>query len=386
MGGAVTQLHFERIVPMMKIGLRVADAVAIDAHSDLMFGTDNLTRAVNLAKDIRSLPDWVSMLNGTRWNGIPIALLLDDDEIADYVAADPSLRSMIVCSTRRFSVSYYEYTDPWIQIYDRLDDAAYQNAMERVDQMQSVGHRVEVRDGRWLRMLPPPLRTRNGTLAEIETQLYNGRADQLIRRSRRDDDWDGRDVLLIEREGVSGDLDGFEHLVGHAHNESEMQHFYGQRPYMLGAGAFETTAHPQFWPLETKRPTPPDFVQHSCNDAIVPKPGRVVEIKTPKTRLLTKTGLDWHFASRAVAGLAQARRYSTHAKEPKYRAQMEAIFGEAPRRVEKMLIVGTAANHGREELDRVREYDQDVLVRGFDEMLDTALSRFASESGPNAAV
>ena len=71
--------------------------------------------------------------------------------------------------------------------------------------------------------------------------------------------------MLIERAAVERDLLEYEHLVDNAHAESEMQHFYQQRPYVLGAGAYETTAHPRFDPIGSPAPIFLDLVQHPFN-------------------------------------------------------------------------------------------------------------------------
>jgi hypothetical protein len=266
-----------------------------------------------------------------------------------------------------------------VEIYRRLDHAAFVNAMERLEQMQTVGHRFQIKDGRWLRLVPPSLRRRHGSRPEVETQLYDGRADRLLRRNReKGGAWNGRDVVLIEHSAAQHDLDLYEHLINHAHAESEMQQFYEQRPYMLGAGAFEFSAHPAFRPADSVRPSYPDLVQHSFNNAIFPKPARIIELKTPRSRLLTKTGSDWHWARSVTAGLTQTRRYAAHAKERRYKQQMEAILGEAPKRVEKLLIAGRADRYDRDRLDLARKYDRDVDVRGYDEMLDAAIDRYAT--------
>jgi hypothetical protein len=57
---------------------------------------------------------------------------------------------------------------------------------------------------------------------------------------------------------------------------------------------------------------------------------------------------------------------------------MEAIFGDAPKRVEKLLIAGRAGKYADERLALAREYDSDVEVRGYDEMAKLALERYAS--------
>jgi hypothetical protein len=379
MGAAVTELHYDHVVATLKYGLRVADVVVIESGNDNPLRGDGVIRAVNLANAIHTLPNYVAMQNGTRWNGIPIAVLVDDMYTANAIAADPTLQFVVPCSTERLSFTYYEYVDPWVTIYRQIDQAALVNAMNRLEQMQTLGHRFEVEHGRWLRLVPPSLRRQHGGRPEIETQLYDGSADRLLRRSRETDkDWNGRDVVLIEHAAAQHDLDRYEYLVNHAHAESEMQRFYEQRPYMLGAGAFEISAHPAFRPAGAVRPSYPDLVRHSFNNAIVPKPARIIELKTPRSRLITKTGSDWHWARAVTAGLAQTRRYAAHAKQRQYKQQMEAILGESPKRVEKLLIAGRAAHYERERLELARKYDRDVDVRGYDEMLDAAIDRYAS--------
>jgi hypothetical protein len=381
MGASVIELHHLEVEPTIKHDARVADAIVIETKNGNPLSGSGVLEAVNLAKQIRRLPDYFSMPNGARWNGIPIAVVVDDQRTADAMAADPELKFIIPCSLRRFDLlNYYEYIDPWLEIYRRIDEAALANAQARMDQMQSVGHRFQVIDGRWIRLVPPPTKRQHGSRPELETQLYSGSADRLIRRTREvEASWDGRDVVLLERAAVEIDLDRYEHLVDRPHIELEVQRFYGQRPYMLGSGAFETTAHPQFRPAGASRPTPPDFVQHSYNRAIVPKPARIVELKNNSSKLLTKTGTDWHWARTVTGALAQVRRYAEHATARQYRLQMEALLGEAPKRVEKLLIAGRADRYDPERLDRARKHEKDVEVRGHDEMLGISHGRYGSK-------
>jgi hypothetical protein len=375
MGASVAQVRYDRATATMKYGLRVADVVVVDATNYNVLEDSQVLRGANLALEIHRLPDYVAMPNGTRWNGVPVVLLVDDQWTASAIASDPSLRNVIACAVRPSSNWYYEYVDPWSGIYQRIDDAAYQSALRRLEEMQSVGHRFEVKYGRWIRLIPPSLRGRR----EVETALYSGSADLLMRRRRREGgNWAAKDVLLIEQGAVERDLLEYEHLVDNAHAESEMQRFYEQRPYVLGAGAYETTAHPRFNSLGAPSPVFPDLVQHPFNGGLVPRAAKIIELKTPRTRLLTRTGLDWHWARATTAGLAQTRRYAAHATAKKYKKQMEAIFGDAPKRVEKLLIAGRAGKYADERLALAREYDSDVEVRGYDEMAKLALERYAS--------
>jgi hypothetical protein len=386
MGAAVIEIHYLHVVSTMKYGVRVADAIVIEANAGNPLKGGHVVKAINLAKDIRRLPDYVSMPNGARWNGIPIAVIVDDRRTADAIAADPELGFIVPCSLRRFEFAeYFEYVDPWVEIYRRIDAAALANILARVDQMQSVGHRFQTVDGRWLRLVPPSMRRRHGSRPENETKLYDGTADQLVRRHRDAGAlWDGRDVILVERSAVEIDLNRYEQLVKRPHAELEMQQYYKQRPYMLGGGAFETSAHPQFRPAGANRPWYPDFVQHPFNGGIVPKPARVIELKKNDSLLITKTGTDWHWGRTATAGLAQVRRYAAHMKDRQYRLQMEALFGEAPKQVERLLIAGRADQYDADRLDRARKYDRDVEFRGYDEMLGVARDRYGSEEATSS--
>jgi hypothetical protein len=379
MGASVAQVHYDRAVATMKYALRVADAVVVDTTNGNVLTNSQLIRGINLATEIHRLPNYVSMPNGTRWNGIPIALLVDGDDIAAAVASDPALRFVVACVTQPRWNWYYDYVDPWQDIYERIDKAAYENTLQRLEEMQSLGHRFQIKDNRWIRLIPPSMRRRLGALPEIESLLYDGRFDKFLRRHRQESDrWTGRDVVLLERSAVERDLYQYEYLVSKAHTEAEMQRFYEQSPYVLGAGAYETSAHPAFQADDASSPMYPDLVQHPFNTGLVPKAAKIIELKTPRTRLLTKTGLDWHWARQATAGLAQTRRYAAHAKGRQYKRQMEAIFGEAPKRIERLLIAGNAGKYDRERLALSRSYDSDVEVRGHDEMFGVALERYAS--------
>lgn len=379
MGASVAQVHYDRSVVTMKYALRVADAIVIDTTGGSALRAGDVVRGVNLALAIRNLPDYVSMPNGTRWNGISVAVIVYDEETAAALTSDPALHFVVPCVIQPSWNWYYEYVNPWPEIYQRIDDAAYANTLDRLEEMQSLGHRYQVQDGRWIRLLPPSLRRHRGSMPEVESTLYSGNADLLLRRRRKEGaPWTARDVVLIERVAVENDLCHYEHLVNNAHSEVEMQRFLERRPYVLGAGPYETTAHPTFQPDEPSPPIYPDLVQHPFNGGLVPKAAKIIELKTPRTRLLTKTGLDWHWSRQATAGLAQTRRYAAHAGAPKYTQQMEAIFGDAPRRIERLLVAGRAGKFDLERLTLARQYDSDVEVRGYDEMVNVAIDRYAS--------
>lgn len=387
MGASVTEVSPDRAISLLKMGLRVADAIVIESVEFNALFADGAMTALKLAKAVHDLPDHVTMPTGTRWNGIPIAVLVGDQGTADMIVADPRLRYVLPCSTERMSFAYYEYVDPWPAIYAKIDDAVLHNTILRLQQMESVGHRFETVGGRWLRMLPPSLDRKGGSRPEVQTELYEGFADRMLRRKRQiGADWNGRDVLLIEREAIQRDLDLYERLVRRPHEEREMQQFYRQRPYVLGAGAHETTDHPAFYVEGRNRPMRPDFVQHSCNDAIDAKPARVIEIKTNDAQSLTRSGLDWHWSRTPTKALAQVRRYAAHMGNPKYRAQMESLFDEAPKSIEKMVISGMSGQYDRHRLDLARSYDDDVKFLGYDEAFASALDRYSSAKHTAAAL
>ena len=151
MGASVAQVRYDRTTATMKYGLRVADAVVIDATNNNALVSSQVIRATNLALETRQLPDYVAMPSGARWNGLPVAMLVDDEWTAYAIASDPSLRFVIPCVIQPSWNWYHEYVDPWPDIYQRIDDAAYWTTLQRLEEMQSIGHRFEVRHGRWIR-------------------------------------------------------------------------------------------------------------------------------------------------------------------------------------------------------------------------------------------
>lgn len=379
MGAAVAEVLADQIVPLLKLGPRVADAIVLESTNTNPLAGNTALALLQLAQAIHDLEDSVTMPTGTRWNGIPIIVLVDDQATADAIAADPRYRFVTPVSLGRFDFEYYDYIDPWISIYDRIDRAVLENTLTRLAEMEAIGHRFQVIGGRWLRFIPPSLAKKAGFAPDLQTVLYDGRADRFLNRRRElDDEWRGRDVVHLEHQAIEKDLDEYERLVRNHHTESEMQRFYRERPYILGAGAFETTDHPAFRIDGRERPVFPDFIQHSFNAAIIPKPARVIELKTNKEPIISRRGLDWAWGRASAFGINQSRRYTEHMSAPEYRSQMEALFGEAPERVERMVITGTASRHDRERLDWVKKYDPDVEVRGYDEMFESAVGRYAT--------
>jgi len=372
LGAMVNAVSYDRALSLMKLGLRVADAVVIEDVHNILAG-DGPIRVANLARTIYALPDWVCMPTGARWNSIPIILIVDDPNVAHAMEAD---LGFITCASG--SVTYWRYIDPWPAIYQRIGDAAYRNALQRLEEMQTIGYRFQMRDGRWLRLVPPMRKRRSGFGTELETALYNGNADLLLKRRRApDDDWNARDVVLLEPGANERDLYLYEHLVRHGSGEKEMQRFYSQRTFVLGCGAYEVRTHPALRPAGTNT-IYPDLVQRSFNDALVPKPARVIELKRLDAKIIVKNGLDHQFSHDVDKGIMQTHRYGDFLSEEKYIPQVEATFGESPNRIEKLLIVGRASKHDRDRLDYVRRWQPYVEVRGYDEMYEEAVSRFAS--------
>jgi hypothetical protein len=380
LGAAVSEVSFERAIAVMKRGLRIADAIVVDATSDdLAWSPDEAIRAANLALRVRQLEGSVAMFTGARWNRIPIAVLVPDERTAEMLRHDPKMRFVIACVTQPRANWYYPYVDPWPEIYDQIDEAAYLSALERMDEMEALGHRFkEVERGRWIRFIAPEERARRGRLRELESDSYDGGSDRLLLRARRRraNSWDGTDVVLLERTAVERDLYRLENLVNNAYAERDMQRFFEERPYMLGAGAHDTKGHPTFRP-EGSPAWYPDFIQRSFNGSIRPKPATIIELKTPRTRILTKTGLDWHWARPVLAGIQQTRRYAEFAQDGRYAPQLTAILGEVPARTKKVLIAGRVSRYERDHLERVRRYCQDVDVRGYDEVYDETVERHA---------
>ncbi len=382
MGAAVAEVRADQIVSLLKLGVRVADAIVLESTNANPLSGNLAISLLQLAKAIHDLSDSVTMPTGSRWNGIPIIVLVDDKMTADAIASDSYYRFVIPCSVERIQFEYYDYIDPWIGIYDKIDRAVLENTLARIAEMESVGHRFQIIGGRWLRLVPPSLARKAGSSPELQTALYDGRADQFLNRRRElGEEWHGRDVVLLELKAIERDLDLYESLTVRRHSENEMQRFYRERPYVLGAGAFETTSHPAFRINGRAQPVFPDFIQHSFNAAIVPKPARVIELKTNKEPIMTRSGLYWAWGRTSALGINQSRSYAEHMNAPEYRSQMEALFGEAPTRVERMVITGTASRHDPEKLAWVKKYDPDVEVRGYDEMFEYAVGRYAAESG-----
>lgn len=188
LGAAVNAVAYDNAIAVMKYGIRAADAVVIEeSRNDL--SSMGAMRLANMARAIHELPDPVAMPSGARWKGIPIVALVDHDDVANALHLD--LPYVIACATE--NLFYWDYIDPWPDIYDRIDSAVYENKLARMEEMQRLGFRFQLMGGRYLRLIPPNPRRRNGALQDLETPLYSGLHDVLLRRRRdTEDHWTAR--------------------------------------------------------------------------------------------------------------------------------------------------------------------------------------------------
>lgn len=334
-----------------------ASAVIIDGQGH---GGDDgaaVRAAIALAVDLRQQSNATFQPTGTRWKNTPIFIIVRDDGLAVAVNQD------------RVGVIGLSVMSGWYAIYRAIDDVAFPYECTVLEDMHRLGVRTDEAFGRVIRVGPPVLRRRHGTLPELETDLYCLLADAGLQRGRSP--WTARHVALLSPDAVACDFREAEEILSASHHEQKLQNLLQRGAYFLGVTSHELFAHPRIVASIADTEYIPDIgVLHAETGEL-----ELDELKT-RQRKVFSLGRYPAPSGYLMRDVSQVTTYSSQVRAPENRDQVRGTFGVVPTSVSTRVIAGDTRGISPETLGRIRSLIAgSVAVVGVNDVLDRAIGR-----------
>lgn len=346
----------------------IAEAIVLDGTRGTL-QEDTVTVAARLANEIRALPGSATMPNGIRWCKVPIAIVVDNEDIRARTRGDPALRTVVI-------VSAYA---GWDAVYKAVAVTVRDFGMTLVEEYRAAGWQIESDRGRYIRVGVPRPRRRTRSVERIETDLYDGPRDRLY-RARTLRERLPLALIFTDETAVEHDVDELRRRMGEIHPEAAYQRFIDRRSYLLGSAPYEVVRQPRLRDPESGEERYPDYglarVRLSPFD---PLP-RLVDLKVPQSPLLVNARKYVKFGGEITTGIAQLRGYARDLQDPRAAEHLRGIFNGAAAFGPGLLIAGNRTNVDADALERERELYRDyVELQTYDEMLELAERRFLAD-------
>jgi hypothetical protein len=369
-GVSARPVPFDLLTAVLRQGTPIiAEAIVIDGARETSLQGDALTAAGVLANQIRELPGYVTMPNGIRWSRLPIVIVVENDEIRRRAHSDPLLRRVTIASAY----------PGWDSVYKTVAAVAGDFGMLLVEAYRSMGWRIDVQHGRYVRAQAPRTERRDAKVERIETDLYDGNRDQWY-HARGNRTRLPLSLIFTDETAVERDVDELRRKIGQFHPEHVYQGFVDRRTYLLGAAPYELL--PQA-PLQNPDSGEARYADYSLNrfqlSALDP-PSRLVDLKVPQARLLVPARKYHKFGQEIATGIAQLRGYKRDLEDPRSIDQLHRLFANGGTLGPGLLIAGTKANVDRAALEYERElYREQVELQTYDELLENAEQRYLAD-------
>jgi hypothetical protein len=310
--------------------------------------------AVTLAARLRQLDDAIAMIDGRKWNALPILVLVagwldyfDGHNAAVRLAADGE-RPVEVHDIERPSEFGGAHIETAIQEY----------RTQLLEEMDDLGFIVTYEHGRY--RVGPAFQRRG----EVIGQFYYGPAD------RR-----GAAYVTVHRDllGVQFEVEQFEYLINKKDVlERELQMFFEQNPHFLSAVA-KPLPHVQFRD-PAGRLLVPDFILKPIVASERDSRWDIIDLKRPQASLLVGAGARKRMSHEVAVAIRQLRDYGDYFADPRNATQIEQKLGHRLQRPKLGVLIGRLRGLDVEALESEQHRVNDVRIITYDEILESQRS------------
>jgi hypothetical protein len=331
----------------------LADAVVLISdylHHEPLKATD----AVMLAARLRLLGDSVAMIDGRKWNAVPILVLVAG--WLDYF--DGHNAAARLDTEGQGHVDVYDISTDSEFGTAHIREAIHAYRSQLLAELDDLGFIVTYEHGRY--RVGPAFRRR----AELVGRFYFGAADQR-----------GDHFVTVHRDllGVQLDIEQFEHLINRKDvEERELQVFFEQNPHFLSALA-KPLAHVHFRD-PAGRLLVPDFVLKPIVATQRDSRWEVLDLKRPQASLLVGAGARKRVSHEVAAAIRQLRDYGDYFADPRNAIHIEQKLGHRLRRPKLGVLIGRLRGVDVEALESEQSRTNDVRIITYDEILQTQRS------------
>jgi hypothetical protein len=351
-----TYLHFD---PAARLAL--VDAIVCSTEislftrgtSDDLVPTFELTRALELAKDVRNLPESCAMRDGRKWRAIPFIVLSSSPRIS-FEATPDMLRDTHAHIVKRYS----HYPAVILREIKNIVDE-YQDRV--LEDYRKVGIIVRFEHGR--AQIRPALRRKR---PDVETEYYYAPADR-----RNNTGW-----VTVKRDidGIRFDVELLQALIDKKVNETQMHKFFEEHPAILMEArlAIPISHRPNF----TKpKDWTPDFAFCPILGPQSDPEIELMELKGPGDRTLAGR-VHSGFSAKVHRAIDQVRDYDRCLRDPVNFETIYKALGYIPDAARLAVLIGKApSNDAEREVFERRRSELDVKVITYDEILQTQASQ-----------
>jgi hypothetical protein len=312
------------------------------------------TDAVALAARLRRLADSMAMIDGRKWNALPILVLaagwldyFDGQNAAARLAAEGEgpVEVHDISRPGEFGGAYIQTA---IEVYRR----------QLLEEMDDLGFIVTYEQGRY--RVGPAFKKRD----EVVGRFYHGSAD------RR-----GAGFVTVHRDllGVQLEVEQFEHLINRRDvAERELQTFFKQNPHFLSAVA-QPLPHVRFRDA-AGRLLVPDFILRPIVASQRDSRWEVIDLKRPQASLLVGSGTRKRISHEVATAIRQLRDYGDYFADPRNAASIEQKLGHRLRRPKLGVLIGRLRGVDVEALESEQHRTSDVRIITYDEILESQRS------------
>lgn len=305
--------------------------------------------ALAIATAIRLLPASVAMFDGKQWRSIPIIVVCPFELHSRARSWMDESRSSLLADVELFSP-----TDSNNFGGSRIKELVEDYRAAVLSEFDNLGFIVHHERGRYV--VGPALKSHK----ELEGRYYFGPADKRPK---------GFVTVHKDHFGIQVEVEKFEALINKQDvREQELQQFFEDHPHFLS----ETHT-----PLSQVRLSKndgsvliPDFILKPIFAQQRDSQWELLELKLPKEGLLSGKGSRKKLSSQVIAAMRQLRDYKEHLQEGSHAREVAAVLGHPLRYPRLGVLIGRLANTDAEALDRELDYQADVRIVTYDEILD----------------
>lgn len=369
-------IRIEHAISQFESGINpllVADAIVIDANIIKGLETQSRSRAERLAEELRNLPPSTAMIDGRKWNALPIVITANPEQLAapDEIFGTsyhhrrlPEKPDDLIDTVAPYRETAFTLPDVTLaagvpsELARHLYSVVHAYRARLIDQFDNIGFVIRHVNGTF--RVGPALTTKHN----INTPLYYGPAD--IRDSTK--------FYTVDRElvGIEYEIEQFEWLLNKPSvTEREIHEFLEAHPHFLSQlehGSFPLS-HPTLSTYDGRHIIP-DFILRPGTAIDRDDRWQILDLKRPDVRLTSLSGMDARFSAKVYQAIQQLRRYRDEFANPANAEAIAAALGRAVHHPRLAVLIGRIQN--AEELDALNnlQRDNDVRIVPYDELLE----------------